>query len=150
MDRIDKKIIAELQADGRLSLTELADKVGLSLSPCHRRVKSLEETGIISGYRAQVDTAKLGLSFSVIVFVSLEKADRNAVSSFEEAVVEVPEVITAQRLFGNPDYMLHVLTRDMESFQRLYDLDLSALPGVQRLTSTLIMKTIVNNRPVVP
>lgn len=150
MDRTDKKIIAELQADGRLSLTELADKVGLSLSPCHRRVKSLEETGIISGYRAQVDTAKLGLSFSVIVFVSLEKADRQAVSSFEEAVVEVPEVITAQRLFGNPDYMLHVLTRDMESFQRLYDLDLSALPGVQRLTSTLIMKTVVNNRPVVP
>ena len=150
MDRTDKKIIAELQADGRLSLTELADKVGLSLSPCHRRVKSLEETGIISGYRAQVDTAKLGLSFSVIVFVSLEKADRKAVSSFEEAVVEVPEVITAQRLFGNPDYMLHVLTRDMESFQRLYDLGLSALPGVQRLTSTLIMKTVVNNRPVVP
>ncbi|AUJ81409.1 AsnC family transcriptional regulator [Enterobacter cancerogenus] len=150
MDRTDKKIIAELQADGRLSLTELADKVGLSLSPCHRRVKSLEETGIISGYRAQVDTAKLGLNFSVIVFVSLEKADRQAVSSFEEAVVDVPEVISAQRLFGNPDYMLHVLTRDMESFQRLYDLDLSALPGVQRLTSTLIMKTVVNNRPVVP
>ncbi|MFK3912674.1 Lrp/AsnC family transcriptional regulator [Enterobacter cancerogenus] len=150
MDRTDKKIIAELQADGRLSLTELADKVGLSLSPCHRRVKSLEETGIINGYRAQVDTAKLGLSFSVIVFVSLEKADRQAVSSFEEAVVDVPEVISAQRLFGNPDYMLHVLTRDMESFQRLYDLDLSALPGVQRLTSTLIMKTVVNNRPVVP
>lgn len=62
----------------------------------------------------------------------------------------MPEVISAQRLFGNPDYMLHVLTRDMESFQRLYDLDLSALPGVQRLTSTLIMKTVVNNRPVVP
>jgi len=150
VDRTDKKIIAELQADGRLSLTELADKVGLSLSPCHRRVKSLEETGIISGYRAQVDTAKLGLSFSVIVFVSLEKADRKAVSSFEEAVVEVPEVITAQRLFGNPDYMLHVLTRDMESFQRLYDLNLSALPGVQRLTSTLVMKTVVHNRPVSP
>ena len=150
MDRTDKKIIAELQADGRLSLTELADKVGLSLSPCHRRVKNLEETGIISGYRAQVDTARLGLSFSVIVFVSLEKADRQAVSSFEKAVVDVPEVISAQRLFGNPDYMLHVLTRDMESFQQLYDLDLSALPGVQRLTSTLIMKTVVNNRPVVP
>ncbi|CAM6541562.1 Winged helix-turn-helix transcriptional regulator [Leclercia adecarboxylata] len=150
MDRTDKKIIAELQADGRLSLTELAEKVGLSLSPCHRRVKSLEESGIISGYRAQVDTSKLGLSFSVIVFVSLEKADRKAVSSFEEAVVEVPEVITAQRLFGNPDYMLHVLTRDMESFQRLYDLNLSALPGVQRLTSTLVMKTVVHNRPVSP
>ncbi len=150
MDRTDKKIIAELQSDGRLSLTELAEKVGLSLSPCHRRVKSLEESGIISGYRAQVDTSKLGMSFSVIVFVSLEKADRKAVSSFEEAVVEVPEVITAQRLFGNPDYMLHVLTRDMESFQRLYDLNLSALPGVQRLTSTLVMKTVVHNRPVSP
>ncbi|MBK0095560.1 Lrp/AsnC family transcriptional regulator [Erwinia sp. S63] len=150
MDRTDKKIIAELQADGRLSLTELAEKVGLSLSPCHRRVRSLEEAGIISGYRAHVDTGKLGLSFSVIVFVSLEKADHHAVSSFEKAVVDVPEVISAQRLFGNPDYMLHVLTRDMESFQRLYDFNLSALPGVQRLTSTLVMKTVVNNRPIVP
>jgi transcriptional regulator, AsnC family len=103
VDRTDKKIITELQADGRLSLTDLADKVGLSLSSCHRRVKNLEETGIISGYCAQVDTARLGLSFSEIVLVSLEKADRQAVSSFDRAVVDVPEVISAQRLFGNPD-----------------------------------------------
>ena len=70
MDKIDKKILAELQADGRLSVTELAHKVGLSLSPCHRRVKALEDTGIIKGYRAQLDISQLGLNFSTIVFVT--------------------------------------------------------------------------------
>ena len=68
MDKIDKKILAELQADGRLSVTELAHKVGLSLSPCHRRVKALEDAGIIKGYRAQLDISQLGLNFSTIVF----------------------------------------------------------------------------------
>lgn len=73
MDKIDKKILAELQADGRLSVTELAHKVGLSLSPCHRRVKALEDAGIIKGYRAQLDISQLGLNFSTIVFVTLKK-----------------------------------------------------------------------------
>jgi len=148
MDRIDRKILAELQADGRLSVTELAERVGLSLSPCHRRVKSLEESGIIRGYRAHLDPVSLGYNFSAIVFVTLREGDRQAVSAFEEEVKEVPQIILAQRLFGDPDYMLQVITYDLPAFQRLYDEKLSGMSGVRRLTSTLVMKTVVQDRPL--
>ncbi|EMV8748366.1 Lrp/AsnC family transcriptional regulator [Escherichia coli] len=146
MDNTDRKILAELQSDGRLSVTELAERVGLSLSPCHRRVRALEESGAIRGYRAQLDPGALSLDFSAIVFVTLREGDREAVAAFEAAVTEVPQVIRAQRLFGDPDYILHVVARDLAAFQRLYDERLSALPGVQRLTSTLVMKSVVEDR----
>jgi len=148
MDDFDRKILAELQVDGRLSLTDLADRVGLSLSPCHRRVRALEDAGVIRGYRAELDADRLGLSFSALVFVTLRDGDRNSVHSFEEAVVGVTQVIQAQRLFGDPDYLLHVITHDLPAFQRLYDEKLSALPSVHRLTSTLVMKTVVRERPL--
>lgn len=148
MDRMDRRILAELQADGRLTVTELADKVGLSLSPCHRRVKILEQSGVITGYRANLDPASMGYSFSAIVFVTLSVANRPAVSEFEEAVKDLPQIITAQRLFGDPDYMLQVVSRDLKSFQVLYDEKLSGMPGVQRLNTTLVMKTVVQDRPL--
>ncbi|XXN66270.1 Lrp/AsnC family transcriptional regulator (plasmid) [Enterobacter ludwigii] len=148
MDRIDRNILAELQADGRLSVTELAERVGLSLSPCHRRVKALEQSGVIQGYRAQLEPAFLGYNFSAIVFVTLRDGDRKAVSAFEEAVKELPQITLAQRLFGDPDYLLHITTRDLPAFQQLYDEKLSAMPGVQRLTSTLVMKTVIQDRPL--
>lgn len=148
MDRIDCNILAELQSDGRLSVTELAERIGLSLSPCHRRVRALEESGVISGYRAQLDPSALGLKFSALVFVTLREGDRHAVESFEAALVEIPQVIEAQRLFGEPDYLLRVITRDLTAFQQLYDEKLSALPSVQRLTSTLVMKSVVHGRPL--
>jgi len=148
MDNIDRKILAELQSDGRLSVTDLADRIGLSLSPCHRRVRALEQSGVIKGYRAQLDPANLGFNFSALVFVTLREGDRQAVEAFETAVMDVPQVIQAQRLFGDPDYLLHVVSRDLPAFQQLYDEQLSALPSVQRLTSTLVMKNVVQDRPL--
>ena len=145
---MDRRILAELQADGRLTVTELAEKVGLSLSPCHRRVKTLEQNGVITGYRANLDPASMGYSFSAIVFVTLSVANRPAVSEFEEAVKDVPQIITAQRLFGDPDYMLQVVSRDLKSFQVLYDEKLSGMPGVQRLNTTQVMKTVIQDRPL--
>src|ERR1700676_3603639 len=121
MDSIDRKILAELQADGRLTHTELAERVGLSLSPCHRRVKALEEAGAIQGYRAHVNAVAVGLNFSAIVFATLRVADRETVQAFEAAVSAIPEIVQAQRLFGDPDYMFHVVTRDLAAFQKLYD-----------------------------
>ena len=146
MDKSDCNILAELQKDGRISLTDLAERVGISLSSCQRRVRSLEQDGIISGYRANLEPAKFGLNFSAIVFVTLRDGDRQAVSNFEDAVKEIPQIIQAQRLFGDPDYLLHVITRDLSAFQELYDEKLSGMPGVQRLTSTLVMKTVVKDR----
>lgn len=148
MDEADRKILAELQRDGRLTVTELGERIGLSLSPCHRRVRALEQSGVISAYRAQVDPTKVGLNFSAIVFVTLGDGNSDSVRAFETALMEVPQIVQAQRLFGDPDYMLHVLSRDLSHFRELYDECLSALPGVQRLTSTLVIKNIVLNRPV--
>jgi len=148
MDEIDRHIISELQKNGRLSVTELAERVGLSLSPCHRRVRALEESGVLMGYRAQLDPEALGLNFSAMVFATLREGDKTAVGAFEAALVEIPQVIDAQRLFGEPDYLLHVITQDLPAFQRLYDESLSALPNVQRLTSTLVMKRVIQDRPL--
>lgn len=146
MDRIDRKILAELQRDGRLTVTELAERVGLSLSPCHRRVRVLEESGAIQGYRAQLDPGTLGLNFAAVVFATLREGDRDAVAAFEAALIDIPQVIEAQRLFGEPDYLLHVVARDLPAFQKLYDESLSGLPNVQRLTSTLVMKRVIQDR----
>lgn len=148
MDDMDRQILAELQADGRLTVTELAARVGLSLSPCHRRLRALERDGAIRGYRAVVDAAAVGLTFDALVFVTMRQEDRATVSAFEQAVADLPHVVQAQRLFGDPDYLLRVVTADLAAFQRLYDEELATLPGVQRLSSTLVMKHVVHERPL--
>jgi DNA-binding Lrp family transcriptional regulator len=148
MDNVDRKILAELQKDGRLSLTDLAERVNLSLSPCHRRLRALEQSGAISGYHARLDANALGLTFDALVFVTMRDADRQTVDAFEQAVGTIPNVLQAQRLFGDPDYLLQVVARDLPAFQRLYDDRISTLPGVQRLSSTLVMKSVVENRPL--
>jgi DNA-binding Lrp family transcriptional regulator len=148
MDAIDRKILAVLQEDGRLTVTELAARVGLSVSPCHRRLRELERSGTIQGYRAIVDAAALGLTFQALVFVTMRQEDRDTLLGFEAAVARVPEVVQAQRLFGDPDYLLRIVTADLTAYQELEDDVLSALPGVQRLNSTLVMKHVVNERPL--
>ena len=148
MDDVDRKILAELQQDGRLTVTELAERVRLSVSPCHRRLRTLERSGAISGYRAHLDANALDLKFEALVFVTMRGADRETLDAFEEAVAAVPNILQAQRLFGDPDYLLRVITRDLPAFEKLYDDRLATLPGVQRLTSTLVMKSVVEDRPL--
>ncbi|WP_328833355.1 Lrp/AsnC family transcriptional regulator [Streptomyces sp. NBC_00252] len=148
MDALDRKILTELQLDGRLTITELAARVQLSVSPCHRRLRDLERQGAIRGYRAAVDPAAVGLNFEALVFVTLRWETPDTVTAFEEAVSAVPHVLQAQRLFGEPDYLLRVATADLDAFQQLYDRQLARLPGVQRLTSTLVMKNVVQDRPL--
>lgn len=148
MDDVDRKILAELQQDGRLTVTELAERVQLSVSPCHRRLRTLERSGAISGYRAHLDAHALDLKFEALVFVTMLGADRATLDAFEEGIAAIPNVLQAQRLFGDPDYLLRVITRDLPAFERLYDDRLATLPGVQRLSSTLVMKSVVENRPL--
>ncbi|WOP18255.1 Lrp/AsnC family transcriptional regulator [Raineyella sp. LH-20] len=146
MDALDREILAHLQSDGRLTLTELADRVGLSVSPCHRRLRALERDGVITGYRAQLDPAKVGLGFEALVFVTMDTTSADTVAAFEEAVAAVPQVLRAERLFGDPDYLLRVVARDLPSYQELWDTRLAALPGVRRVGSTIVMKSIVQDR----
>src|SRR6266571_4856886 len=125
MDAVDRKILAALQEDGRLTVTELAAHVGLSISPCHRRLRELERSGAIRGYRAVVDADALGLTFEALVFMTVRQTDRETLLAFEAGVADIPQVVQAERLFGDPDYLLR---------------------GVQRMTSTLVSKRIVQDR----
>ncbi|MFG2041219.1 Lrp/AsnC family transcriptional regulator [Dactylosporangium sp. NPDC048998] len=148
MDAIDRKILAILQEEGRLTVTELAARVGLSVSPCHRRLRELERDGTIRGYRAVVDADAVGLRFQALVFVTMRQEDRDTLLSFEAAVARIPNVVQAQRLFGDPDYLLRIVTADLAAYQQLEDDVLAVLPGIQRLNSTLVMKQVVADRPL--
>ena len=148
MDDLDRRILAELQRDGRISLTELAERVQLSASPCHRRLRALEAAGIITGYRAEIDAHAVGLGFEALVFVTMNSSDAVVLADFEAAVLRLPNVLQAERLFGEPDYLLRIVSRDLAAFQALYDTRLGELPGVQRLTSTLVMKHVATDRPL--
>lgn len=147
MDRLDRQILALLQRDGRQSLTDLALRLRLTVSPTQRRVRELEKSGAIVGYRAIVDPKVVGLAFEALVFVTMSQADSATLVAFEEAVAKIPNVLLAQRLFGDPDYLLRVRTKDLDAYARLEDDVLATLPGVQRLKSTLVMKNIVIDRP---
>ena len=145
MDALDRQIVAILQAEGRITLTELAERVRLSVSRCQRRVRELEADGTITGYSALVDGAALGYGFEVLLFATLSRPD--AVDEFDAALARVPEVVEAQRLFGEPDYLIRVVSADLPSYQRLYDSVLIRLPGVRGLNSTIVMKRVVGPRP---
>jgi DNA-binding Lrp family transcriptional regulator len=147
MDAIDRKILAELQAEGRLTVTELAQRVALSVAPCHRRLRELERTGAIRGYRAVIDPAAVGLGFEVLVQVTMDREDASTIIEFERGLAQIPQIRHAERLFGDPDYLIRVATPDLGAYQALRDEQLATLPGVQRLTSTIVMKRIVDDQP---
>ncbi|MFF8842045.1 Lrp/AsnC family transcriptional regulator [Streptomyces sp. NPDC015127] len=146
MDSTDRKILATLQSEGRITLTDLAEKVRLSVSRCQRRVRELEAAGIIRGYRAVVDAAAMGYGFEVLVFATLSRPD--AVTEFDAALADIPEVVEAQRLFGEPDYLIRVVSADLPSYQHLYESVLIHLPGLRGLNSTIVMKQAVHPRPL--
>lgn len=148
VDAIDRKILAELQLAGRLTVTELAERVRLSPAPCHRRLRELERNGTIRGYRAVIDPAAVGLGFEVLVNVTMDREDAATITEFETALVAISEVRHAERLFGDPDYLLRVAATDLAGYVALRDEKLAALPGVQRLTSTIVMKRVVDDRPL--
>lgn len=142
MDDIDRAIIDHLQRDGRIANNELADRVGLSPSPCLRRVRQLEHDGVILGYTAIVDRAAIGCAYEPLVWVTLKEVTRESMSAFEEAVQPIPEVVEVLRMMGQPDYLLRVVTHDANTFEQLYFDHLARLPHVQMLTSQLAMKAV--------
>lgn len=142
MDQIDRAILHHLQEDGRLANNELAERVGLSPSPCLRRVRNLERDGIIAGYTAVLDRDRSGLRYEPLVWVTLSMVTREAMVAFEAAVDDVPEVVEALRMMGQPDYLLRIVTADADAFESLYIDTLAALPHVQTLTSQVAMKVV--------
>jgi DNA-binding Lrp family transcriptional regulator len=142
MDALDRRIIAELQHDGRLPNVELADRIGLTPAPCLRRVRRLESDGVILGYTARIDPGALGRGFEVLVFVDLTHKDRETFLAFEAAVAAFDEVVEARRMFGLPDYLLRVATASLETYEAFVSTRLGALPGVDKLDSHLTMKVL--------
>jgi Lrp/AsnC family transcriptional regulator, leucine-responsive regulatory protein len=142
MDAIDDAIIDQLQRDGRIANNHLADRIGLSPSPCLRRVRQLETDGVIVGYTALIDRESIGCAYEPIVWVTLKEVTRTSMSAFETAVQPIPEVVEVLRMMGQPDYMLRIVTTTPATFEVLYIDHLARLPHVQTLTSQLAMKSV--------
>jgi Lrp/AsnC family transcriptional regulator, leucine-responsive regulatory protein len=148
LDAIDRRIVAELQADARLSNVELADKVGLSPSPCLRRVKRLEREGYIEGYRAVLRRERVGLGFSVFVGVKIESHANERALKFEEAVNAMSEVIACHLVSGEADYFLEVVVPDLEHYQRFLLGKLLNLSIVREVRSNIAIQTLKAGAPL--
>ena len=152
LDAIDLKIVAELQADGRLTNVELADRVGLSPSPCLRRVRILEEQGVIRGYRAILDRKRIGLELTVFVGVKVERHHDEESSAFQAAVLKVPEVLACHLVSGEQDFLLEVSVANLEAYEHFLLDVLLKLPSVADVRSNFAIRTVkaVGSLPVPP
>ena len=142
IDDTDKTILAALGADGRLTNVALAERVHLSPSACLRRVRRLEESGIIDRYAALIDPAKIGKATSVFVDISLSSQRDDLLDSFEAAVTDVPGVMSCHLMAGDADYVVQILCADVEDYERIHRSYLSRLPGVTRLRSSFALRTV--------
>lgn len=145
LDALDRDILFHLRQDGRLTNVELAKRVGLTPPPCLRRVKRLEEAGVIAGYRAVIDPEALGQGLEVLVDVEVSATDRRTFEDFENTVASYEEVIEFRRMYGRPDYFLRVAVADHAAYEAFLTGKLSGLPAVLRLESHLTMKKIKTN-----
>ena len=142
LDRYDKLILEALQKDGRVSNVQLANLVSLSESACLRRVRALEESGLIDRYAALVSQASVGLSGNVFVHIGLHREEESELAAFEEAVRNIPEVMECYLMTGEFDYLLRVVVSDMADFERLHRDSLTRLPGVARVNSIVAIRTV--------
>jgi Lrp/AsnC family leucine-responsive transcriptional regulator len=142
LDAIDQKIIAALQADGRLAIVDLAQRVGLSATPCQRRVKRLEEEGLITRYAALVAPETMGFGLQALVEVTLEDHSEKTVEAFEAAIRARPEVVACYAVTGDMDFLLHVFATDLNSFSDFALKALLRMPGVKGTRSSFIMQAI--------
>lgn len=145
----DLRILDALQQDGRISNVELADKVGLSPSPCLRRTRALEENGLIRGYRAILDPKALGLGVEVFIQVSIERHRDEDAEAFRRAVAARREIVACHVMTGDMDFLLHVLARDLESFGHFVMKVLLKMPGVKDVRSSFVLE-VVKSETAIP
>ena len=142
IDATDRRIIAELQRDARLSHQDLSERVGLSPTPCARRVRILEQKGYITGYTALIDEARMGFGFTVFVSVQLDRQVDDRLVSFEKAVAQFPEVVDCWLMTGNRDYLLRVAVSGLAEFERFLTGRLTKVPGVASLESSIPIRRV--------
>lgn len=150
IDSIDRRIVSALQEDGRITTQELADRVGLSASPCARRVRLLEEAGIIKGYVAVVDQARVGLPISVFASIKLERQREEELDRFSQAIMRWPEVADCYLMTGRQDYLLRIVMPDLEAYERFLKEKLTRLKGVASIESSFALGQIkrTNSLPI--
>ena len=146
MDAKDWQIVRELQQDGRLTNQELAARVNLSPSPCLRRVRLLEEGGVITGYSADVDPRACGLNIPAFIRIALQRHERDAVAQFEAAVRRIDEILDCYLLTGEADYMLRVVVADLDEYERFVRRRLHAIPGISSMKTSLVYGTVKSSR----
>ncbi|OZF03610.1 Lrp/AsnC family transcriptional regulator [Rhodococcoides fascians] len=147
MDAIDEHILLLLQANGRLTNQELAAQVGLTPAPCLRRVRKLEEDGVITGYSAIVDRTRMGRGFEVIIHADLVAKDFRTVAAFEERMAGMSEVAELRRMFGIPDYFVRVRVADLAAFEKWLTTQLMGDPAIARVDSRITMKILKSDAP---
>jgi DNA-binding Lrp family transcriptional regulator len=147
LDALDKAILTALLADGRQTQVELAERVPLSATAIARRIKALEERGVIAGYQAQISRAALGLKMMAIVQISLKSQNEELLAAFEKAAAAAPAIIACHMMSGEDDYVITVLAHDLADFERIHKEQLSRLPGVARLRSSFVLREVVS-RPL--
>lgn len=147
-DRIDIKILRALQSEGRLTNADLAERVNVSPATCHRRTQRLFDEGYITGVRAEIAPAAVGLGALVMVGVVLDRSTPESFAAFEGAVMEMKEVLDCNLVAGDFDYLLKIRVRDMADFNKLHGLKLIALPGVRQTRTFFVMKEVVDNAPL--
>jgi len=148
IDNIDRKLLRVLQIDSRKSVQELGEEVGLSGSACHRRIKVMEEAGLIDCYKAIINNKKLGFQIMFFIQVSLSSQSEEALVEFEKAVLNVPEVLDCYLMAGDFDFLLRVVCRDHEDFERLHRRLISRLPGVSQLHTNMCIRTLKANSSI--
>ena len=147
IDRYDRQILQLLQQDGRISNQELADKIGLSPSPCLRRVRALEEAGLVVGYQVLLDAKKLGLSLMALIHISMDQHTPERFSAFEAQIAEIPEVLECLLITGqSADYQLKVVVKDMDAYQELLLNRITRIPGVTGVHSSFVLRRVVDGR----
>jgi Lrp/AsnC family leucine-responsive transcriptional regulator len=142
LDEIDRKIIAALQSDAKVTVSVLAEKVGLSASPCARRVRLLEKSGVIKGYAAVIDQNRVGLPVSAFASVKLERQREDALERFSRAVERWPEVVDCYLMTGQRDYLLRIAVRDIEAYEEFLNTKLTRLEGVASIETSFALKQI--------
>ncbi len=149
LDSIDRRLLAELQAEGRVTNVELAQRVGLTAPPCLRRVRALEESGVIRGYHADLDASKLGFSIMVFAMVSLKSQAEEDLRAFEQHIRTLPEVRECHMLNGEIDFVLKIVSKDLQSFQEFLTSKLTPAPNVASVKTSLTIRTS-KHEPGVP
>jgi len=149
LDEIDLRILDQMQGDARLSNVDLAERVGLSPSPCLRRLRKLESDGVIQGYMTFVDQAKVGLPVSVFISVALKEQSESALEEFETSVSALPQVMECYLMTGTADYLLRVVTQDLSDYERFLKNHLTRIPAIASIQSSFALKQ-VSYRTVLP